>query len=244
LGFTLNDAITARTSSFAFKDTDKTIAEIADILGVQAVLEGSVRRSGDRVRVSAQLIDASNGFHIWSRSYERQLNDIFQLQDEMARAVVKVLRIELGVNATTTLVSEHTLIPEAYNWFIRGRALYDWANPGMLYKTASYFEKAVEADPDYALAWGHLAFTRMTSLIFRPFDEVAASVIAAYERALALDPDQSEALSAKALDTICWLRSINELNCIAVFTAASSYYQRLPSLETAYDHLVKKHQSI
>jgi len=73
---------------------------------------------------------------------------------------------------------------------------------------------------------------------------VAASVIAAYERALALDPDQSEALSAKALDTICWLRSINELNCLAVFTAASSYYQRLQSLETAYDHLVKKHQSI
>ena len=78
--------VIARTSSFAFKDTGKTIAEIADILSVQAVLDGSVRQSGDRVRVSAQLIDASNGYHLWSGSYQRELTDIFELQDELVRA--------------------------------------------------------------------------------------------------------------------------------------------------------------
>jgi TolB-like protein/cytochrome c-type biogenesis protein CcmH/NrfG len=193
--------VMARTSSFAFRDTDKTIAEIADILGVQAVLEGSVRRSGDRVRISAQLVDASNGYRLWSGSYERQLTDIFKLQDELAKSVVQALSIELGVDISRTLVAEQTLSLEAYSWFIRGRALFDWANPKVLYQTESNFEKAVEADPDYALAWGYLSFVRMAMMLFRPFDEVGPPAIAAYERALALDPEQSQSLAAKALMT-------------------------------------------
>jgi TolB-like protein len=98
--------VMARTSSFAFKDTDKTIAEIADILGVQAVLEGSVRRSGARVRITAQLVDARSGYHLWSGSYEREVTDIFQLQDELARAIVQALRVELGVESVEPLVAE------------------------------------------------------------------------------------------------------------------------------------------
>jgi adenylate cyclase len=194
-------SVMARTSSFAFKDTDKTIAEIADILGVQAVLEGSVRRSGDRVRIIAQLVDASTGYHIWSGSYQRQLTDIFQLQDELAKAVIQALRIELGMDATRTLVSEQTLSLEAYTWFIRGRALFDWANPKVIQQSGSYFEKAVEADPDYALAWGHLAFARMAMMLFRPFEKVGPAAIAAYRTALELDPEQSEALAVKAMMT-------------------------------------------
>jgi adenylate cyclase len=193
--------VMARTSSFAFKDTDKTIAEIASILGVQAVLEGSVRRSGQRVRVTAQLVDASSGYHIWSGSYERQLSDIFRLQDELARAIVQALRVQLGVVATVPLVVEQTRSPEAYNWFIRGRALFDWASPQNTFQSISYFEKAVEADPDYAKAWGYLSFARMVMMYFLPFKEVGPPAIAAYERALALDPEQSEALTAKALMT-------------------------------------------
>ena len=194
--------VMARTSSFAFKDTDKTIAEIAGILGVQAVLEGSVRRSGDRVRIAAQLVDASNGYHLWSGSYEREITDIFQLQDELARDIVQALRVELGVDAAKRLVAEQTRSPEAYNWFIRGRALFDWADQEELYRSASCFEKAVKADPDYALAWGYLSFARITMLLFRPFDEVGPAAAAAYGRALALDPEQSEALAVKALMTL------------------------------------------
>lgn len=194
--------VMARTSSFAFKDAGKTIAEIAEILGVQAVLEGSVRRSGDRVRISAQLVDASNGYNLWSGSYERQLTDIFKLQDELAKSVVQALSIELEVDTSRTLVAEQTLSLEAYSWFIRGRALFDWTNPEVLYQTESYFEKAVEADPEYALAWGYLSFVRMTMMIFRPFDEVGPATTTAYSRALALDPEQSQALAAKALMTI------------------------------------------
>jgi TolB-like protein/thioredoxin-like negative regulator of GroEL len=194
--------VMARTSSFAFKGADKTIAEIAEILGVQAVLEGSVRRSGHRVRISAQLVDARNGYHLWSGSYERELTDIFQLQDELARSIVQALRVELGVESVELLVAEQTKSLEAYNWFMRGRALFDWANPKVSDQIISYFEKAVEADPGYALAWGYLAIVRALNIIWRPIDEVNPLATAAYERALALDPEQSEALAAKALMTL------------------------------------------
>jgi TolB-like protein/Flp pilus assembly protein TadD len=191
-------SVMARTSSFAFKDTDKTIAEIAEILGVQAVLEGSVRRSSDRVRITAQLVDANTGFHIWSGSYERELTDIFQLQDEMARSVVQALRVQFGVGVSRELVAEQTRKPEAYNALMRGRTLLNWGNRENLDRSISYFEKAVAADPDYALAWGYLAWARSSEVFFQASSEVSQSAIASYQRALELDPDQSEALAAKA----------------------------------------------
>ena len=194
-------AVKARTSSFAFKGTDKTVAEIADILGVQAVLEGSVRRSKDRVRVTAQLVDAYSGFHIWSGSYERQITDIFQLQDELAKSVVEALRIELRIDPSAPLVAEQTRVPKAYNWFIRGRAAFDWASPQSALRGIRYFEKAVEADPGYAMAWGYLSFARNAMMLFRPFDEAGPPTIAAMEQELALDPAQSGALAVQALMT-------------------------------------------
>jgi TolB-like protein/thioredoxin-like negative regulator of GroEL len=194
--------VMARTSSFAFKETDKTVAEIAEILGVQAVLEGSVRRSGERVRIAAQLVDADSGYHLWSGSYERQLTDIFQLQDELARAVVQALRIELGVDTSGVLVAEQTRSPEAYNWFIRGRAVLDLSHPETTARGISLLERAVEADPDYALAWGYLSWARALNLIWHPFEQSSPAVVEAYERALALNPDQSDALAARALMTL------------------------------------------
>jgi adenylate cyclase len=192
-------SVMARTSSFAFKDTDKTVAEIAEILGVQAVLEGSVRRSGDRLRITAQLVDARSGYHIWSESYQREIADIFQLQDELARSIVQTLRVELGVERTAPLVAQQTRSPEAYSWFLRGRAMHDWANLQTSALAISYFEKAVEADPDYAMAWGYLANAQIMSMLWQSFEVASSAAIPAYERALALDPEQSEALSAKAL---------------------------------------------
>jgi len=191
--------VMARTSSFAFKATDKTIAEIAEILGVQAVLEGSVRRFGDRVRITAQLVDAGSGYHIWSGSYERQIDDIFKLQDELARAVVQALRVELGVDAAKPLVEGQSANLAAYSWFIRGRAIFDWADRQNSAQAIRYFEKAVEADPNYALAWGYLAIAQILSTLWQPFEVASSAAIPAYERALELNPGQREALAAKAL---------------------------------------------
>jgi tetratricopeptide (TPR) repeat protein len=194
--------VMARTSSFAFKETDKTVAEIAEILGVQAVLEGSVRRSGERVRIAAQLVDADSGYHLWSGSYERRLTDIFQLQDELARAVVQALRIELGVGSSGVLIAEQTRSQEAYNWFIRARAVLDLSNPETTARGIALLERAVEADPDYALAWGYLSWARSLNLIWHPFEQSSPAVVEAYERALALNPDQSDAQAARALMTL------------------------------------------
>ena len=196
--------VMARTSSFAFKGTDKTIAEIAEILGVQAVLEGSVRRSGERIRIAAQLVDASSGYHIWSGSYQRELTDIFRLQDELALSVVKALRLKLGVEHPERLVAEQTGSMEAYNWFIRGRALYDWANWKTHKQSIQYFQQAVEADPQYATAWGYLANALSLSVLWQPADEAFPAAQWAYQRALALDQEQSQALSAKALRLILY----------------------------------------
>ena len=194
-------SVVARTSSFAFKDTDKTVADIADILNVQAVLEGSVRRSGKLVRVTAQLIDARSGYHIWSGSYQHQLTDIFALQDQLAKSVVEALSIELGVSSTVPLIAEQTRIPEAYDWFMRGRALFDWGAAQNTFKSIRYFEKAIETDPDYATAWGYLSYAYVILMIYRPFAEVGPASIAAHEKALSLDPQQEDALAAKAIVT-------------------------------------------
>ena len=193
--------VMARTSSFAFKDTDKTIAEIAEILGVQAVLEGSVRRSGERVRVTAQLVDARSGYNIWSGSYDRQLSGIFQLQDELARGIVEALRLELGVERTEPLIAEQTTQSEAYDAFIRGRAIFDFANPESLNQSIKFFEIAVKADPNYAKAWGYLALARSYGVLWQSVNDVSVPATIAYESALALEPEQSEALTAKALMT-------------------------------------------
>ena len=119
----------------------------------------------------------------------------------MARSIVIALRAELGVKRAAPLVAAQTSSQEAYNWFLRGRALADVANPQATTQAIEYFEKAVKVDPNYALAWAHLALARSQLLPFRSFDEVLSPAVAAYESALALDPRQREALIAKAFIT-------------------------------------------
>lgn len=192
--------VMARTSSFAFKDSNKTVAEIATALAVDTVLQGSVRRAGDRVRISAQLVDARAGHQLWSDTFERKADDIFALQDELAHAIVDALKVELGVAPETPLVSGTTRNLEAYNWFLRGRAAFDWSNPARLNEVIAHFQRAVESDPGYAQAWGYLAFATMISPALGADDlEAVAAADAAVARALAIDPEQSEALAVSAL---------------------------------------------
>jgi len=114
---------------------------------------------------------------------------------------VQTLRIKWGRETKTPLVAEQTKSLEAYHWFVRGRALLDWADPQISFQAIRYLEKAVEADPNYAQAWGLLAWGRGVSLIWKSYDEVSPGAIEAYERALKLDPEQSEALATKAFIT-------------------------------------------
>src|SRR5690606_22188615 len=113
--------VVGRTSAFTFKGKREDLREIGRRLDVGTVLEGSVRRMGERVRITAQLIDTQNGYHLWSDRFDRDLHDIFQVQDEIARAIVDRLAIQLGGRAGTQLVAHHPNDPEAYAHYLTGR---------------------------------------------------------------------------------------------------------------------------
>ena len=144
--------VAARTSSFSFKGSGAELSEIAAKLRVAHVLEGSVRRAGNKVRVTVQLVDTANGFHLWSERYDRQMEDIFDVQDEIARAIADRLKVTLrgGVQRGT-----HNL--EAYELYLKGRHYWHQRSPSTLRVAMQCFEQAIKVDPDYALAWAGLA---------------------------------------------------------------------------------------
>ncbi|WP_155212026.1 adenylate/guanylate cyclase domain-containing protein [Fulvivirga aurantia] len=150
--------VTSRTSSFSFKGQNKDIREIADKLNVQSVLEGSVRKAGKKVRITAQLINAGDGYHIWSETYDRSLEDIFEVQDEISRVIANKLRKKLSAEEKTeSIVTQTTNNVNAYNYYLRG--LYEsnkWTPPDALV-AIKYYKKAIEEEPDFALPYGKIA---------------------------------------------------------------------------------------
>lgn len=149
-----NLLVTARTSSFFYKDKDVPVDEIAERLGVAHVLEGSVRRSGDRLRVTAQLVRASDGFHLWSNTYDAQLEDVFQIQTDVAEKVAGALSIYLDDEQREALAASGTRNVEAFQAFLKGRELMDQAHAGepgvSLWDANEEFERAMALDPTYA----------------------------------------------------------------------------------------------
>ena len=147
--------VPARTSSFYFKGKQATIGEIAQALHVAHVLEGSVRKVGNAVRITVQLIQADNGYHLWSENYDRTLDDIFKVQDEIAGAVVHALKVTL---LDTQLPARQTTTnAEAYQLYLRGRYHWNRRSAGDFRKAIAYFEQAIASDPGYALAYSGLA---------------------------------------------------------------------------------------
>ena len=144
--------VAARRSSFSFKDREAELVEIASRLNVEHVLEGSVRRDGNRVRVTAALIDARAGFTIWSETYEREMHGIFALQDEITCAIVNTLKLKLAISAPSLPQST-----EAYDDYLRGLFYSDKSTEEALRKSLEFFERALEKDPRFARAWTGIA---------------------------------------------------------------------------------------
>jgi len=187
--------VAARTSSFQFKGKSEDVREIARSLGVRSVLEGSVRRAGDRLRVTAQLVTAEDGYHLWSETYERRLEDVFAIQDEISRAIVDTLRPTLVGEPERDLVRASTQSMEAYDHYLRGRHYWDQRYKVGLEAALKYFEKAVEIDPGFALAYRGIGdcYTVLGIYGFLPPDEGRSKGKAAVFRALELDEGLSEA---------------------------------------------------
>jgi TolB-like protein len=191
--------VASRTSSFSYKGDALSIADIAEELKVDHILEGSVRKAGNRVRITAQLIDTKTDRHLWSDTYDRELEDIFGIQDEIANAIVDALRAELGISGTGKAVSVTAATDnlDAYQLYLQARALF--LARAQLDTAVSLFEQAVALDPDFARAWADLAanYSVMESWRFldRDYNDLALS---AAQKALDLDASLSTPWAVRA----------------------------------------------
>ncbi len=185
--------VAGRISSFQFKGGKANLEEIGEKLGVSSVLEGSIRKQGNKLRVTVQLVNVEDGFHLWSEKYDREMNDIFAVQDEIAFAVTEKLKLTLLKKDRDKMTKSYIPNPEAYELYLKGR--FHIVRRGASILTAiQYFKEAVDKDPDFALA--HVAYADATLLIATyglvPPKHVMAKAKQSAEKALELDPSLAE----------------------------------------------------
>jgi len=223
--------VAGRTSSFAFRDQAEDLRAIGDGLGVNHVLEGSVRRLGQQVRVTAQLIRTADGFHVWSGTYDRPIAEIMAVQDDIIRQLAQVLTVRLGIGASAR-ENVHTANPAAYEQYLQGRYLFaERETNANRYAAIDAFQTAIDIDPDFAAAWAALA--RAVSYSDPPegvgrveFKERGRRVA---ERALALDLNNAEAFASLAY----WASNVQR-----DWAASEDYIERALELapNAAYAH--------
>ena len=192
--------VASRTSSFNFKGKQASIPAVARELGVGTVLEGSVRRAGERVRITAQLIEAESDSHLWSETYDRELKDVFAIQDDIAQSIVKALQVTLSPQDRRAMQSVATTDPEAYDYYLRGRR-YMYSMARRDYEHAiRMFEQAIGLDSKYALAYAGMAdaYSHMYRYVEATPDNVEKANRAS-EQAVVLDRDCAEAHASRGL---------------------------------------------
>ncbi len=187
--------VAARTSSFYFKGKNAPVREIGSALGVSTVLEGSVRKVGDTVRITAQLIDAADGYHLWSETFDRKLDDVFEVQDEIARAITDALRVERFVVEAERRARGGTDNADAYDLYLRGLGYLRARNPDAVERSVQYFEEALELDPEFALALDGLAYDYLLKTYdgSMSIDEALSLGVPLAQKALQLEPDLEQA---------------------------------------------------
>jgi len=187
--------VVSRTTSFTFKHTDADVRTVAGKLGVEMVLEGSVRRAGNRVRIIAQLIDGATDAHLWSQSFDREIGDIFSVQSEIAGSIVEAMDLQRGLHGPIAALTGDI---EAYDYYLRGRQYYHTVTDEGLRIARQLFTRAIETDPDFALAYAGLADTE--TVIAQWIDRSPGQLEAAdraSRQALKMAPDLAEAHSSR-----------------------------------------------
>jgi len=218
--------VAARTSVFSFKGQNQDVRKIGELLGVGTILEGSVRRDGEQVRITAQLIRTSDGFHLWSETYDRKLENIFAIQDDIASQIATALEISLGINVIEDSGSAKLVNPQVYDLYLRARALHRNRGEGLL-EAVRLFRQALDIDPDYAPAWAGLAHSYNVITYYISKQQLAGIgdpielSLAATQQALKLDPELATALHAMANN----LLDQNE------WAEAQDYYERALQLD-------------
>lgn len=219
--------VPSRTSSFTFKDSGKKLAEIGKELQVDHILEGSVRKSGDRIRVTAQLIEVNTDTHLWSETYTRQLDDIFAVQDEIASAIVKALRITLVGEDQTIIQNRSTTNADAYNKYLLGRHLWNQRSQTSLLASTEPLREAVEIDPGFGQAWAALAdaYVLIPEYGAGPIQEYIPLAHDAIKKALASNPE-----SARALTTSAYIKFMYDYD----LTGAHADFESAISIDPGY----------
>jgi len=192
--------VASRMASFSFKRTPIEPAELGRRLRVETILDGSVRKSGNRLRITAQLVDAERGFHLWSESYDRELRDVFEIQEEIAGSIVRALQVTLSPQEKGALKRTPTRHVQAYDYYMRGRNFYyQYGKRGMEF-ALQLFSRAIELDPGYALAyagladcWAHIYLNSERK------DSLRDQALAASRRAVELAPDSAQAQASYAV---------------------------------------------
>ncbi len=210
--------VAARSSTFSFKNKGVNVSEIAERLHVATVLEGSVRRAADRLRITVQLVDAKTGFHLWSERYDRRLSDIFEIQDEIAGAIAQRLKVTLG-----SVDTRPTGNVEAYEFYLRGR--YEWhqRSPTTMRAAIKDFEQSLKLDPNNALAFAGLAdcYAILSYQGWMPTDEARRRAYEAMQRAVTLAPNLWETSYARGLHIFTFDRA---------WRSAQSYFENAAAI--------------
>jgi len=223
--------VAARTSTFTFKGKEADIREIGRTLNVGTVLEGSIQKSGKRVRITAQLINVADGYHFWSERYDRAMKDIFALQDEISLAIVDKLKVELLGGEKEKITKRHTQDKDAYNLYLKGRYFWNRRYKGDMIKAVSFYQKAIARDPNYALPYVGIAdvFNIFGQWAYiHPKDAYTRSM-AMLKKALEIDNKLGEAYSSLGFATIAYEGD---------FSVAEAYMKRSIELNpaNAYAH--------
>jgi serine/threonine protein kinase/Tfp pilus assembly protein PilF len=194
--------VASRTSSFAFKGKNEDIGEIGRKLKVSTVLEGGVRKMGNRLRITAELVNVADGYHLWSERYDRDIEDVFAIQDEISQAIVKALRVILSEGEKKAIEKKPQTNIQAYDYYLRGRQFFHQLRRRSLEYARQMFNKAIELDPDYALAYTGVADS--SSLLYTYFDARDFNLRQAdkaSKKALELSPELAEAHVSRGIVT-------------------------------------------
>ena len=220
--------VVARTSAFSFKGKYIDVRSVGKQLNVRNILLGSVRRAGNELRITAQLVNVEDGYHLWSDRFDREVKDIFEIQDEIARAIAERLKVALKPGEHGHLVTAGTSTLESYQLYVKGRQLL-YRRGSVIARAAQCFEREVSLDPDYALAWAGLADSQIVLGYYgfaRPESSTPKALEAAH-RAVALAPSLAEARNAMAMASLvcAWNREESEHEFLRAIELNPSYTQ-------------------
>jgi TolB-like protein len=198
--------VAARTSAFSFKGKDADIREIGRQLNVGSILEGSVQKSGTHLRVTAQLICVADGYHIWSDRFDRNVKEVFAVQDEIAMAIVEKLKVELLAGEKEKVTKRHTRDEKAYELYLKGRYHWNRRSPKDMVLAVDYFQRAIDRDPRYALPYVGTAdvFNMLGEFGFIPPQEAYLKSRSLLQKALEIDDSIGELYSSLAIITYCY----------------------------------------